>query len=159
MTESAHTSYQRVFGIGPVGTLISLVLLGMAAGLRELLHLPSLGLSFSLRLAVLVIASCGTVAIVVWSVRSLPVDSRGRELCTRGAFRVFRHPLYAAFLSVFNFGFALYLNHSVYLLWAVALHPLWHWLVRREERLMVSGFGEQYEQYAERTGRFFPRLR
>jgi protein-S-isoprenylcysteine O-methyltransferase Ste14 len=159
MKESDQSGYQRIFGVGPVGTLISLVLLGMAAGLRQQLHLPSLELSFPPRLAVLVIASCGAAAIIVWSVRSLPVDSRGRELCTRGAFSVFRHPLYAAFLSVFNFGFALFLNHSVFLFWAVALHPLWHWLVRREERLMVDGFGEEYEHYAERTGRFFPRLR
>jgi protein-S-isoprenylcysteine O-methyltransferase Ste14 len=148
-----------MFGCGPLGTVVSLVLLVIAEGLRHLLHLPPLGLSLPVRLMVLVTAISGTVAIVMWSVRSLPVTSRGRELCSRGAFGVLRHPLYAAFLSVFNFGFAVFLNHTVFVLWAVALHPLWHWLVRGEERLMTQQFGEEYVRYAERTGRFVPRFR
>jgi protein-S-isoprenylcysteine O-methyltransferase Ste14 len=66
--------------------------------------------------------------------------------------------LYAVFLSLFNFGFALYLNHWIYVLWAIVLHSLWHVIVRSEELLMVREFGRDYEEYMGETGRFVPRL-
>jgi protein-S-isoprenylcysteine O-methyltransferase Ste14 len=107
---------------------------------------------------VLGVGLIGLVALVVWSLRSLPPSARGRQLCTQGAFRYVRHPLYAAFLSHFNFALALFLGHPIYLLWAIALHPIWHVLMRSEERLMLRDFGEPYREYAARTGRFIPRF-
>jgi protein-S-isoprenylcysteine O-methyltransferase Ste14 len=114
----------------------------------------------SLRTRLIIVALSGALAlaIVVWSLRSLPVSMRGRGVCRSGPFRFVRHPLYAAFLSLFNFGFALYLNHWVYVLWAILLHPLWHSIVRSEELLMVGEFGREYEEYIRETGRFVPRL-
>jgi protein-S-isoprenylcysteine O-methyltransferase Ste14 len=99
-----------------------------------------------------------TLAAIIWSVKSLPASERGKKLSTRGAFKYVRHPLYAAFLSIFNFGLALFLNSYIYLLWAVILHPVWHLLVHHEERLMVDIFGQSYVEYQRRTGRFLPRL-
>jgi protein-S-isoprenylcysteine O-methyltransferase Ste14 len=97
--------------------------------------------------------------MIVWSVTSLPTTDRGNKLCIAGAFRYVRHPLYAAFLSIFNFGLAVYLNSYIFVLWAVLLHPIWHYVVRYEERLMINVFGEEYFEYQKKTGRFFPRLR
>lgn len=99
-----------------------------------------------------------TLVIIVWSFRSLPTADRGNKLCTSGAFKYVRHPLYAAFLSVFDFGFAIYLNGYIFVLWAVLLHPIWHYLVKYEERTMIDTFGEAYLEYQERTGRFLPKL-
>jgi protein-S-isoprenylcysteine O-methyltransferase Ste14 len=151
-------NYQRVFGSGPTGFLVSVALLGGARWVRPLM--PGGELFESLRPRVIIVTLSGalTLAIVVWSLRSLPVVMRGRGVCRSGPFRFVRHPLYAAFLSLFNFGFALYLNHWVYVLWAIVLHPLWHWIVRFEERLMVEEFGREYEEYIGQTGRFLPRV-
>ena len=88
----------------------------------------------------------------------MPATERGNKLSTRGAFKYVRHPLYAAFLSIFDFGLAVYLNSYVYIAWAILLHPVWHYVIRYEERLMVNIFGQVYVDYQARTGRFFPRL-
>jgi protein-S-isoprenylcysteine O-methyltransferase Ste14 len=79
-------------------------------------------------------------------------------LVTEGVFRYIRHPMYAA-----------------HLLWALA-QPLllhnWiagfsflavsvpHYLLRvgDEEQMMLDNFGEEYREYMEQTGSFFPHL-
>lgn len=91
-----------------------------------------------------------------WSV-TLEIRDR-HALVTNGVYRRIRHPMYAAFW-----------------LWAVAqalLLPNWVagpaglvgfgtlFLLRvgREERLMEQTFGDEYRQYAARTGRIIPRI-
>lgn len=150
--------FRKTFGSGPVGVIVSLILLFIAYLITRQFSVPRISDNQAL-LDILFIASIVlTLVIIAWSLRSLPAADRGNRLCTSGAFRYVRHPLYAAFLSVFNFGFAIWLNSYVYLAWALLLHPVWHCLVRDEERMMVATFGDAYREYQERTGRFFPRL-
>lgn len=151
-------AFQRIFGSGPVGTVASLVLFVGAWRLERELPGLALNLPVHLRIAVLVVTSVAAVGVIVWSLRSLPPAARGRDVVEAGIYRWVRHPLYAAFLSLFNFGLAIYLDHLVYVAWALLLHPVWHGLVRFEERLMLEGFGHRYAEYARRTGRFLPRL-
>lgn len=80
------------------------------------------------------------------------------KLVMSGVYKYIRHPMYAAFL-----------------LWGVAQPLLLHnWLagfshlaafsllyllrVRREERMMLDYFGDEYRDYMRRTGRLFPLL-
>lgn len=123
---------------------------------KEAIGLPAIVNNPSVRLAVFSASIVVTVGIVVWSLKSLPPASRGESVVQEGAFALFRHPLYAAFLSFFNFGLAVYLNNYIFILWALALHPLWHWNIRHEERLMISEFGDEYVRYVKRVSRFFP---
>jgi len=44
-------------------------------------------------------------------------------------------------------------------MWAALLHPVWHYIIRYEEKLMIDIFGEDYKNYQQITGRFFPRLK
>jgi protein-S-isoprenylcysteine O-methyltransferase Ste14 len=148
---------RRVFGSGPAGAAASVALLLAAAWLQARMQWPAMGLSHGLRLGVLALGTLAAVATIAWSVRSLPVETRGRQLCTRGPFAWVRHPLYAAFLVFFCPAFAVYLDQPAYLAWAVALHPLWHGIIRGEERLMEERFGGEWRRYAARTGRFVPR--
>ena len=69
-----------------------------------------------------------------------------------------RHPLYASFITLGATGLALFFNHWAFLLWLVALHVIWHLVIPLEERLMLAQFGDEYRAYAQRTGRFIPRL-
>jgi protein-S-isoprenylcysteine O-methyltransferase Ste14 len=152
-------TYQRVFGTGPRGLLISGLLLGGTWYLAPLAGLPSVHgvpLVGGISLAVAVVL---TAALVGWSLKSLPVEARGQSLIVGGAFHYFRHPLYAAFLLFFNFGLALWFDNALYLVWALAQHPVWHLNIRGEEALMRDAFPGDYEAYCETTGRFFPRLR
>lgn len=153
-----NTPYARIFGAGPAGTAASLALLAAAVAVAARTPGLAFGLPAGLRLGVAAAGAVAAAAVVLWSVRSLPVGDRGRRLAVDGPFRWVRHPLYAAFLSLFNPALAVALDHPAYLVWAGALHPLWHALIRPEERLLQALFGEPYRAYAARTGRFFPRL-
>jgi len=42
---------------------------------------------------------------------------------------------------------------------SLLLHPIWHVLARREEKIVMDAFGDEYRRYAARTGRFVPRFR
>jgi len=156
--EMKPTTFQRIFGSGPVGLVISLVLLFLAGWINTQIDLPSLSDNRFLLNALFMATGFVTLVIIVWSFKSLPAADRGNKLCTSGAFRYVRHPLYAAFLSVFNFGLAIWLNSYIFVLWALLLHPVWHYLVRDEEQMMIDTFGETYIEYQKKTGRFFPRL-
>lgn len=156
---SAHQSkWVKIFGSGPSGLLISLILFFVAHEIDKRMDPPRLIENQLILTAVFVVSLVATLSMIIWSVTSLPASERGNKLSTRGAFRYVRHPLYAAVLSIFNFGLAVHFNSYIYVLWAILLHPVWHWVIRYEERLMVDIFGETYVEYERTTGRFFPRF-
>lgn len=152
------TPFQRIFGSGPGGTLASIATLGGAFGLDSWLGLPAMHGCAALGRGAVLVGAAVTAAIVAWSLRALPPESLGRALITAGPFRYVRHPLYAAFLGPFDLGLALFLDGWVYLGWAILQYPLWHLAVVREEKLMRDAFGEAYEEYCRRTGRFLPHV-
>lgn len=152
------TSFAKIFGSGPVGLTVSLILLLLAFWINERVEPPPILDDRLVRNSILLVSLLITIAVVIWSLKSLPGRDRGNRLCTDGAFKYVRHPLYAAFLSVFNFGLAIFLNSYVFVLWAVILHPVWHYAIRYEERLMVEIFGDEYVEYQRKTGRFVPKL-
>ncbi len=152
-------AYDRIFGAGPRGLLISIALLALTRQLESAVGLPNITTHDFLRRVIFVGSIVGSIILALWSVKSLPPAARGKALVTAGAFRYFRHPLYASFLSCSNFGLAVLLNNWIYILWAVLLHRVWHWNIRSEEKLMRQEFSEEYEKYCRVTGRFFPRIR
>jgi protein-S-isoprenylcysteine O-methyltransferase Ste14 len=151
-------TYERIFGSGPRGVTISLALFTVAYLLEDRSGLPDITQSENLRHLGFSLASLITVVILIWSLKSLPPDERGQHLVTHGAFKYLRHPLYAAFLTSFDFGLALLLNNWIYLIWAILMHPIWHLNVKTEEAMLKREFGEEYLDYCSVTGRFFPRL-
>ena len=151
-------TYERIFGAGPRGFLISLALLALAWQLESAAGLPSITASYLARWVVFVLTVVGAVFLVVWSLKSLPPATRGKELVTNGIYRYLRHPLYAAFLSCLNFGLAVLLNNWIYIIWAVLVHGIWHWNIESEEKLMRREFPTEYEEYCQITGRFIPRI-
>ena len=151
-------AYERIFGAGPRGLLISLALLALAWQVETAIGLPDISDSHAVRWVVFGSSAVGTLLLAAWSAKSLPPTARGRELVTAGPYRYVRHPVYAAFLSCFNFGLAVFLNNWIYVAWAVLLHGVWHWNVRSEEKLMATVFPEEYPEYCRSTGRFVPRL-
>jgi protein-S-isoprenylcysteine O-methyltransferase Ste14 len=151
-------TFFRIFGVGPSGILISVLLLLITFFLADsIVHLQISGNDL-FRWSVFAGLSVVAGLIMLWSVISLPITKRGKKLTTTGAFKYFRHPLYGACLSFFNFGLAVFLNNWIYVLWAVIQHPIWHWLIKHEEKIMEKRFPGEYEAYALKTGRFFPRI-
>ena len=150
--------YDRLFGSGPRGAFIGTVLFVIVYLLEDVLSLPIITVSDTIRYVVFTFFTVISLVIILWSLKSLPVNERGKHLVTTGAFKYFRHPLYAAFVSFFNFGFAVLMNNWIYMLWALLMIPVWHWNIRREEDLMKQEFGREYVGYCARTGRFFVKI-
>jgi protein-S-isoprenylcysteine O-methyltransferase Ste14 len=151
-------TYDRIFGAGPRGLLISLILLAITWRFELTVGLPRILDSEFLRVTIFAVTVVGAAMVVLWSLKSLPPSARGNELVTTGAYRYCRHPLYAAFLSCFNFGLAVLLNNWIYIIWAVVLHVVWHWNIQSEEALMRKVFPTHYDEYCNVTGRFVPRI-
>lgn len=152
-------TYNRLFGSGPVGLAISIALLFPARYLKTTINIPDIFTGqILLRWIIFIVLSVVTIIIFVASNNALGIKTRGKTLITTGIFKYFRHPLYAAFLTFFDFGLAILLNNWVLIAWALILHPIWHLVVSGEERMMKEIFPGEYEAYCRRTGRFFPRI-
>jgi protein-S-isoprenylcysteine O-methyltransferase Ste14 len=143
---------------GRFGLLVSLVLFVVAALLEKRINFPQIFSNYLISIAFTAIFAITFIIIFWWSVKSLPRKERDNTLCTKGAYKYFRHPIYAAFLSSFNFGLAFLLNNYIYLIWAILLHPIWHLIINQEEKLLVEIFGNDYEVYQTSTGRFIPKI-
>ena len=150
--------FQKIFGVGPVGALVSLILVAAASWMDQLLGHPTL-LTHAVPLKLvgvgLCIAGLGLHAWTLWTLRNWWLKDM---LCTEGPFKWLRHPMYAAWITFVSFGVALFLNSWVFLILAVLLHPIWHRLVMQEEKIMLTSFPDEYPNYSIRTGRFIPRI-
>lgn len=151
-------SYERIFGSGPKGKLISIALFIVSYYLEDYAGLGKIITSDVIRYSVFIVFLLLGVALLIWSLKSLPPNDRGKKVVTESAYKYFRHPLYAAFLLFINVGAAFLLNNLVYLCWAAVLFPVWVFIVRGEEELMKKEFGEEYAAYCRNTWRFVPKL-
>ena len=153
------TRLQKIFGVGPLGALMSLLLLGLLVGIDRLAGQPAItGRPVFLLAPALVLILAGA-GLHVWSFLTLRNWWQNDRLCTRGPFRFVRHPMYTAWITLIAGGASLALNSWVMLAAPVLLHLLWHCLVWREEKMMAAVFGDVYHDYAGGTGRFLPRWR
>ena len=149
---------KKIFGVGPKGAFISLLLLAIAGWVDYLWGHPVLLRDATpLRVSGVVLVVIG-LGLHFWSFRTLQNWWANDRLCTFGPFAYFRHPMYAAWITFIFLGVALYLNSWIFLFWIVLLHPIWHRLVAKEEKMMLETFGDEYRAYAAQTGRFFFRI-
>ena len=110
---------------------------------------------------VLLLAGAG---LLVWTFRSLGknltdtvVTRAAHTLVVHGPYRWIRHPLYSAAALMIA---ALSLITANWFLLATGSVVLSVLVVRTttEEQNLVARFGDSYQQYMDRTGRFMPRL-
>ena len=151
-------TFERIFGSGPKGTFISITLLIVSYYLEDYIGLGEIFTNDVNRFSAFTIFSILGVTLLIWSLKSLSPNDRGRKLITEGAYKYFRHPLYAAFLLFINVGIAFLLDNFIYICWVVILFPVWTLIVRDEEALMKNEFGEEYDMYCKNTWRFVPKL-
>jgi protein-S-isoprenylcysteine O-methyltransferase Ste14 len=150
--------YQKVFGVGPIGILIGLISFGLIWLLDR-----HLGRVMILRQANLVrIIGASLIAIWIcwhsWCVRTISQWWRHDKLCTAGPFRFVKHPMYSGAIWFAWLGVSLLFNSWIMLLQPVIAYFVTSLLVRKEEAMMATVFGEEYRIYAARTVRLFPRL-
>jgi protein-S-isoprenylcysteine O-methyltransferase Ste14 len=150
--------YQKLFGIGPIGMLASLAALGIlwlldrSLGRLELLNHPE-----PIRMI-----GAGLLAIWlcwhIWCIRTIRRWWVHSQLCTTGPYRYVRHPIYAGASLLASLSISLMFNSWIVLLLPVFMFAIYSFLVRKEEAMMTAVFGEEYQRYAAKTGRLFPRI-
>jgi protein-S-isoprenylcysteine O-methyltransferase Ste14 len=94
------------------------------------------------------------IPIALWH----QTDDAPRHIVTWGAYRLIRHPFYAAFLVAFTaavLAFPHWLTAALLIYMVVMLNRI---AAREEQQLAASEFGAEYREYLTRTGRFLPRL-
>ena len=149
---------QKLFGVGPTGAGISCVLLAFLAWIDYLVGHPAvMGNAIPMKTAGSLLVVIG-LGLHFWTFFTLRNWWKNNRLCTQGPFKFFRHPMYAAWITFICSGVILYLNSWILLFLPLLLHPIWHRLVKKEEKVMLENFGNEYLEYAEQTGRFIPRI-
>jgi len=100
--------------------------------------------------------------LFIWSVRArgrysvswaMPED---QKLVTWGPYRYVRHPSYLGYFLMFLGFFLMWSNLlALFPLFAV---PGYYRVTAEEERLLSKRFGEAYQEYRKKTGRFIPKI-
>ena len=86
-----------------------------------------------------------------------PIPAQKGELVTDGLYRFARHPIYTGLLAI---GLAMALSGGLFphALFFIALVVLLNYKASFEEQLLRARYGD-YASYAEKTGRFLPKLK
>ena len=87
--------------------------------------------------------------------RVLYLAQQEKRLATTGLYARIRHPQYAAFILIM-FGFLLQWPTLLTMLMFPVLVWMYVRLARVEERDALAAFGQEYEEYCNRTPSFFP---
>lgn len=111
-------------------------------------------LGILLMLAGMALATVGLLALGPTNLTALPYPRDSANLIRSGPYALVRHPIYGGLL-LGAFGWALYLNAWLTLLFAALLFALFDVKSRREERWLIERF-PTYADYCRRTKRFVP---
>ena len=130
-----------------------------AKGVGEMIHLPALPVGETLRAVLVALFLIDSTVTIVWSLVALPPKERGVRMVTSGPFKLVRHPLYSAFIWSGTGAVALWLKSWSVLFAVVPISFFWAWHIRNEEAFMVEKFGDEYRDYINGTGQFFPIFR
>ncbi len=82
----------------------------------------------------------------------------GHMLIQSGPYAKVRHPMYTV-LNGFSLGVSLLTANIVVIGFAVLVLLPFPFVARKEEKMMLETFGDEYARYMDETGRFFPPLR
>ena len=74
-----------------------------------------------------------------------------------GPCRKVRHPMYTVFI-VFTFSIAVITTNLLCIIFSLLISGSFPSITKSEELMLTDAFGDEYQSYMERTGRFFPPL-
>ncbi|MFX1606340.1 MAG: isoprenylcysteine carboxylmethyltransferase family protein [Promethearchaeota archaeon] len=80
------------------------------------------------------------------------------ELIEAGPYKRIRHPMYTVFI-LFSLAVALISANLLLISFAFLIGIPFHWITQKEERMLTEQFGEKYQEYMKRTGKFLPPIR
>jgi protein-S-isoprenylcysteine O-methyltransferase Ste14 len=110
------------------------------------------------------VAFAAAIAWLIWMFQTLGrnltdtvITRRDAYFVDRGPYRLVRNPMYTGVLLV-SVSLGLALGTWLLPLLGGGVFALFVLRTRTEEKYLIERFGDQYLQYMQRVGRFFPRL-
>lgn len=82
----------------------------------------------------------------------------GHTLVVSGPYHWVRHPMYTSFILLGTGFFLVTTSWMVGLPWLLGTFVVLWSRLGKEERMLFDEFGNSYEEYQKRTGRFFPQI-
>ena len=86
------------------------------------------------------------------------IMKENHTIVTGGPYSRVRHPMYTVLLT-FSVAMSIISSNLLMILLSLLIIIPFPYVARHEERMLLDGLGDEYKQYMERTGRFFPPLR
>lgn len=83
-------------------------------------------------------------------------ENQNTSLVTDGVYQLSRNPAFAGF-DLLYIGCALAYPNILTILWSAAAVCVFHLQIRSEEEYLTAAFGQRYEEYSARVGRYFGR--
>jgi protein-S-isoprenylcysteine O-methyltransferase Ste14 len=110
------------------------------------------------------IIGCMSIALVIWIELELGRQfspqlqiRQEHRLVTTGPYTHVRHPLYTA-LDAYGLSLALVSANGIFVAFFILSMVGLFLRVPKEERMMLDQFGDQYRNYMQHTGRYFPKM-
>ncbi|MBY8996514.1 MAG: isoprenylcysteine carboxylmethyltransferase family protein [Candidatus Thorarchaeota archaeon] len=154
----------------PQTIFLSIVILSYFAAMFSYILLPDwifwahLDLHVVIRWSGVVLAALG-IGLLVWIHHTLGRQyaakleiQKEHALIEAGPYKKVRHPMYTVFI-LFSLAVALIAANLLILIFAILIAIPFHWISRKEERMLIDQFGEEYQSYMKRSGRFLPPFR
>jgi protein-S-isoprenylcysteine O-methyltransferase Ste14 len=83
---------------------------------------------------------------------------QNHKLITTGPYKVIRHPMYTAFLIFHSSIFLITGNWFIGIIWIIGLLFVFLIRIRKEEKMLIEAFGDEYKEYIQKTGILFPSI-
>ena len=160
MTESQLKEKNGEHPFGHAGQLISLAAF-MAVWVADSFigrwtTFPARDVPLAARLALLALALLTAVSLIRSAGTVHHIEGQSDHVVTTGAYRNVRHPIYLGVMLVY-LGLALATASLLSLAVFVCIFFYYNYIAGYEERLLEDRFGQAYEDYESRTGKWVPR--
>ena len=149
--------YNRIFGSGPTGIAITILIWIIALQISSFFSIPEMNISSLFRKILIVLFTIDAVILIVWSLIVLPIGSRGKKFISTGPYQYVRHPLYAVFIWSGTGIVSMIFKSWLLLIFIIPIHIFWVWHIQKEENFLLDQFGSEYEQYMMKIPQFFPK--
>ncbi len=146
--------------VGALGYLPSIFIYLSAPSLLSWSHIPLpasvrwIGAGIALSMMVVLFWVFSTLGK---NITDTVITRDGATLVTRGPYRLVRHPLYT-FGALAHLGLIVLSSSWLLLAWVGLLLLYIGIRTPKEERNLIERFGDDYVRYAQRTGRYLPKL-
>ena len=161
--ETIKNEGRKLFAFRVMLGIILASFLGVYTFYPELTNRLQIHLPLGIRWFGVVVA---TIGVIFWSYAQSVLDrnwsgnlkiQKGHKLVTAGPYGKIRHPIYAGTI-LWASGLALFTANVFFILMALLTLVFLSLRVTKEEKMLIEHFGDEYIEYMDTTGRYFPRF-